>query len=244
MASESVCPYNKYGHCKHGVTCRYQHVNQKCENSNCDVSKCVQRHPRECRFYRDYSRCKFGEYCSFEHAVKNDATKTELETLKTKLANLESKNSEMNYTVQRLTEKQKELENNLNEKDKKIEDINHQLKNVLNAFNDTIQQTIVSALAPLTLRQSDIEQNSNTQFKTLETQLNTLLDVLKHAEPTSSTSTESPVFMPTSSHPVPPSASRKPQDQVKHPCNFCGQKFETERAMKNHIRNYHEASLT
>ena len=36
----------------------------------CDVKTCNLRHPRECRWFRDYQRCKFIEYCSYSYVKK------------------------------------------------------------------------------------------------------------------------------------------------------------------------------
>ena len=68
MATEHVCRFNKFGYCRYRDTCRNLHVNETCENTSCDISRCNQRHPRECRYYREFSRCKFDP-CKFKHII-------------------------------------------------------------------------------------------------------------------------------------------------------------------------------
>ena len=66
MATQNFCPHNKFGYCKHKQMCRNLHVDVICGNSACDISICLSRHPKACRYYRDYGRCKFNP-CAFLH---------------------------------------------------------------------------------------------------------------------------------------------------------------------------------
>ena len=70
MATQNVCRYFKFGFCKYLKKCRFPHVKEICENTECDARSCSLRHPRICSYYRDYRRCKFGEWCSFKHVEK------------------------------------------------------------------------------------------------------------------------------------------------------------------------------
>ena len=36
MVSQNICLYNKFGHCKCSEECRMFHVNEMCDNPNCD----------------------------------------------------------------------------------------------------------------------------------------------------------------------------------------------------------------
>ena len=40
MATQFLCLFNKYVYCKHGEKCRKRHVNEICEKTSCDSSKC------------------------------------------------------------------------------------------------------------------------------------------------------------------------------------------------------------
>ena len=95
MATQNICNFNKFGFCKFRDRCRKQHVNDKCENSSCDISVCMRRHPRRCKYYSEYKRCKYGEWCRFEHVenvsnVEIDDLKKENESILTKLAGIEN----------------------------------------------------------------------------------------------------------------------------------------------------------
>ena len=88
-----ICLFNKFGHCKFQGTCRKRHIMNICEKEDCEVRKCLKRHPRECSYYREFKRCKFGSYCSFVHKTsKNDQIKElkkELNDVKSRLEKIE-----------------------------------------------------------------------------------------------------------------------------------------------------------
>ena len=65
-----VCQYNKFGFCRYGSRCYRPHVNEKCDNDNCNFNECPLRHPKKCRYFVEYNKCKFGEYCHFSHEYK------------------------------------------------------------------------------------------------------------------------------------------------------------------------------
>ena len=66
MAAEIVCKYWKFGHCKFKDKCRYVHYDALCNMDNCDVRNCSLRHPKTCRYFRNYGRCKYSP-CSYSH---------------------------------------------------------------------------------------------------------------------------------------------------------------------------------
>ena len=37
-----------------------RHVKELCENNACDLANCILRHPKNCKYYRDYGKCKFN----------------------------------------------------------------------------------------------------------------------------------------------------------------------------------------
>ena len=58
-----------------------------CTSDNCEVHKCSLRHPKSCRYYREYGRCKYNP-CAFKHKdSENDFInqKSENITLKGKI---------------------------------------------------------------------------------------------------------------------------------------------------------------
>ena len=119
MATQNICNFNKFGFCKFRDRCRKQHVNDKCENSSCDISVCILRHPRRCKFYSEYKRCKYGEWCRFEHVenlnnVEIDDLKKENESILTKLAGIENTLKEKDNLIESLLQKFKDMELKLN----------------------------------------------------------------------------------------------------------------------------------
>ena len=56
----------------------------------CEKENCLKRHPRNCKFYDQYSRCKFGDYCAFAHrenpqVIENKIMKIRIEVLENDL---------------------------------------------------------------------------------------------------------------------------------------------------------------
>ena len=67
MAQQIVCSYFKFGYCKFLEKCRLVHIIEPCRNTSGGIKTCNLRHPKVCKFYRDYRRCKFWEWCYFLH---------------------------------------------------------------------------------------------------------------------------------------------------------------------------------
>ena len=119
MIGVEICKYNKFGFCKFGNTCLRKHENTKCENKS--IWNCSLRHPRSCKYFREYKRCKFGDFCKFSHDIFVDEDvekiRVELGTLKIKIANKDKE-------IEQLNEKMENLMNHLSEKITKLEEIN------------------------------------------------------------------------------------------------------------------------
>ena len=104
MAAENVCSWYKFGYRRHKEFCRRQHVKNICDKSECDVSNCSSRHPRFCKYCRDYGKCKFNP-CMFLHVEKeNDSQIEELikenESIAKKLVDVENALSEIDIRLQ------------------------------------------------------------------------------------------------------------------------------------------------
>ena len=108
-----ICLFNKFGHCKFQSKCRKRHIKKKCEKENCEIQNCLERHPRECSYFRDFGRCKFGSYCSFDHKASKDDTIIKLEKdlndVKNRLDEIEevlkSKNKQIEFILAALEDK-------------------------------------------------------------------------------------------------------------------------------------------
>ena len=75
---------------------------------NCLVTakKCVQRHPKECKFLQNIGYRKFGEWCLLSHNIKKDPN----------IENLEMENKNVRNNLEK-------LEKLIDEKDKQMENI-------------------------------------------------------------------------------------------------------------------------
>ena len=136
---ENVCKYFKYGYCKYRGNCKFKHVQEICVETDCEVDQCKYRHPRECKFYREYQICRFGTMCCFRHEtspnmLKNGALLQEIKILEENLEMLRQQIQEITINV-----KQKEQEIELL---KKNQDIATQLneKNDSAALDSRIQE--------------------------------------------------------------------------------------------------------
>ena len=154
MAAQPVCLFYKFGHCKFQKKCRKMHIEEKCENLECNVKECTLRHPKVCSFLRDYKFCKFSEYCSFSHSIQNnsnDAFEKEIDEIKKQIDIL------------------KESENNL---EKQISKLTNEISE-----NETIIRNIFSKLNENDLRIDILEKKvhkSEERNKDLESRLETL----------------------------------------------------------------------
>ena len=128
MASQNVCRYYKFGHCKFADKCRQFHVSEECENSYCDIISFNLRHPRPCNFFRDYKRCKFSEWCSYKHIENNDSNEVSYKEMLEKLANLSENIIKRNEKINKFAEKIEILENKTNKKDEEIRKLTDRLK--------------------------------------------------------------------------------------------------------------------
>ena len=129
-------------------------IEEKCENSECDVKECTLRHPKVCSFLRDYKFCKFSEYCSFSHSVHNNsngAFEKEINDIKKQLDILKESENNLDKQISKLTDEISEKEtiiqnifSKLNENDileKKVHNSEERNKN-LESRLETLEETI------------------------------------------------------------------------------------------------------
>ena len=118
MATQTfVCLYNKFGYCKHQEACRRNHVNELCENLACELSTCNLRHPKTCKWFREYGRCKFDP-CAFKHVgnnieklkAENQEVLSKLNDIEKALAALEEREQESKETISRLMENSSQMD--------------------------------------------------------------------------------------------------------------------------------------
>ena len=154
MAAQPVCLFYKFGHCKFQKKCRKMHIEEKCENVECNVKECILRHPKVCSFLRDYKFCKFSEYCSFSHSIQNnsnDAFEKEIDEIKKQIDILKESENNLEKQISKLMDEISEKESiirnifsKLNENDileKKVHNSEERNKN-LESRLETLEETI------------------------------------------------------------------------------------------------------
>ena len=130
MATQHVCSFNKFGHCKFQKKCRKMHINDICESLVCDIKVCNLRHPKVCSFYRDYKFCKFTEYCSFSHNVhhsSNDALEKEVKEIEKNLLLLKEKENNHDIEIKKLEKEIYDKENVIRNIFTKFEEFNERI---------------------------------------------------------------------------------------------------------------------
>ena len=76
-------------------------MKESCELSSCEISNCFKRHPKKCKFYRDYGKCKFDP-CMFSHVKDDDgidALKKEIETVVESISIIEKNINELDVKL-------------------------------------------------------------------------------------------------------------------------------------------------
>ena len=188
----TVCSYYKFGYCKHKEYCRKRHLKGICDNFECDISKCVFRHPKVCKWFRKYRNCKFDP-CLYLH-IEND---TEIEFLKKEnsavLKNIENIENALKVldvkivdsetiidrleTIQNKFEKFTQMEKQMFEQETVINDLVKRVNDMeanLNNKNDIINDLAEKLTNKECCQENELSQNETTFFNPS--------DVLQHCE--------------------------------------------------------------
>ena len=117
MAAPNICLFNKFGYCKFSERCRKHHINEICSNSTCNIFECRQRHPKLCRYFKNYGRCKFYP-CAFRHVseISNDSNDG-IKDIKDKIDLLENAVKEKNRQIEEMSCEITKLETKITEKE-------------------------------------------------------------------------------------------------------------------------------
>ena len=214
MAAENLCKYFQFGHCKFFDNCRNRHVNELCDNSNCEVINCFKRHPRPCRFYQLYHRCRF-EPCSYLHIKTNEAEEIE------KLKNiLEIKTIE----VETLTDKMGFLERQIIELNKNLSCLNNDIMELKTLFQSTQPDSAAADVdlqvsgrdgLPIQQRMKEVEDNNYVLIHAVD-DLEKAVKIIQRS--LTQGITAKPFFK----------------------CNVCGATFQTEALWRSHIQEVHK----
>ena len=119
MAAQNICFFNKYGFCKFLERCRRYHEDKLCENSECEIRECQQRHPKIWKYFRNFGFCKFSEWCKFSHKVSIETEKTN--------------------NQKKMEEKIKTMEMDIQKKNEKIEKLENEIQNIHLLFSEQKQ---------------------------------------------------------------------------------------------------------
>ena len=213
MANLIICKYNKFGYCKFGEKCRKQHIKEICFEKSCEISQCNQRHPKVCRYYRNYGRCKFSP-CAFkheDHANYNETVDKEIKTLHEKFLALEKAILGKNEEIEELTNKILSIEHTL------FENFNKIIEEKLEAFEKKLFEKIEGKLKTF----SDFMGEAAGSIDDLVVELNDDMGNI-------SIESEGNALLRTFDNPF----------QFK--CNFCDFQAKSERGLKSHKTRKHE----
>ena len=115
--------------------CRKHHVNENCQNRSCKISECRERHPKLCRYFQNYGRCKFSP-CAFKHETSYIKPVNEENDLREKLFFLENEIKEKDKKIEELATKISDLEIKIEDHDKKFEKLLKAIDKTLEFFQD------------------------------------------------------------------------------------------------------------
>ena len=166
MKQKNVCKFNKYGYCKYGDKCHFRHNNVMCVDKNCEVFDCEKRHPKLCKYFRDFKKCRFTT-CAFKHDNQNDVNEDTVEKVK----RLEKRLYEIECASKKNEQKgnEKNVEKKLEVFEKNYVGKIETLENQLRKFNKIIDEKdfIISSL------EKRFEEIQN-KFAKQETEIDTL----------------------------------------------------------------------
>ena len=136
------------------------------------------------RYYSQYNRCKFTEYCFYSHDVVKkisvDELENELAIVKTRLENVENKNSELFQNIE-----QKDLE--INELRIKITDIFEnepaRIKYSTEALENMIKEATENFALDFMNKQEALERRTIERIDVLSDQIRMITDLFKSSIP-------------------------------------------------------------
>ena len=203
MDSISQCFFYKFEHCKY--------AKEVCDDDNCDTQQCIKRHPRTCKFFKEFKRCKFNQYCSYSHA--NEDVKSEVAELKSKINAMEIQSLEKDREITGLKETITQVKDEM----KLIK--TETLETVLEMAKTLLAEATKGVIDTLVHRQDEFEKSDNDQLNKVEAAAATLLQQL------------APTHLSRSSL---PKDNSKPKQQD---CSSCDAAFEPAQALKKHKKS-------
>ena len=135
MAAQNVCHYNKFGFCKYKERCLQIHIDDLCDDFDCDAKMCNRRHPRECKYFRYYKRCKFDP-CKFTHIDNVSENFDQIRKIKD---NIDVKIAEIDDKINKLNDQMKAMENQPKENIQTDNEFIKTIENKLAVFENNLE---------------------------------------------------------------------------------------------------------
>ena len=90
LASDDLCKHFQTGYCKFGGSCKKRHVSENCLKADCRRKSCLQRHPKQCKYFSQSGFCRFGENCSYKHTTSSnfDDHNLQIQALEVRISDL------------------------------------------------------------------------------------------------------------------------------------------------------------
>ena len=203
------------------------HNSQICDNTSCEIRNCNLRHPKICKFYRDYRRCKFGEWCYFLHKENVNIDRKIIDDL----------NNDLN-------EKHNDIERQIRVVDEKIALMEKQemesimkLENIFNAKIETLENTIKTLKSCL----AEKDEYILSFEKRLDSLENRNIDVQKKADSekikiVGKDEIKCSVcdFTTSSKHGLKIHTQRMHTEQFSKTCSLCDKTFKSKHKFRNH----------
>ena len=254
MAQQNVCGHFKFGFCKYKESCRKKHIKEICENSSCVIKICNLRHPKICKFYREFGRCKFTDGCAFKHIVFDNI-------LAKRVDNLEKKLNEKDKQIKQLTDSQNDIKQRLAEKENDFEKLNKMMNEMLlkvenlveennltkesDFDKDILEKTFANPFSKVTCDLCGYVAKDSRGLKIHERR--------KHTHPINSTQVEETVQKKKKKYPCDlcefETNNKKMFNMHKASsclkvinCEHCAESFESEMELDEHMRLVHNAS--
>ena len=115
------------------------HVDGECVIESCEVINCNSRHPKVCRYLRDYRYCKFGTWCKFSHKNLQNSVNGDLDK---KLKPMEITIIEKEVVVEDLGNKINLIEESIKLLEEKEHESVRKIELLLTEKLETLQNTV------------------------------------------------------------------------------------------------------
>ena len=234
MAAQTVCSFYKFGYCKHKEYCRKRHVKETCENLACDISTCDYRHPKVCKWYRDYHKCKFDP-CLFLHKAndtkidmlkkENEAISKNIQNIENALKDLDAKMVDSETIIDRLENIQNKFER-FTEMEKQICDQETLISTLVKRVND-MEEVILNQKDDTTKDQ--VEKSNVTKSSNAENEI-VAEEIIEEA----SFECDKCGFISKNNHGLKIHKKKKHGEKLK--CDLCDKEFDSKRFLEIHTK--------